>query len=145
MENRGDFAAARAHASNALAIDPGFTEARHLMGEMALRLGDADGSLPHSRQELAGDPASGQSYAGLGKALLQLKRYEEAASAMEEASRVVPDFAPLRLDLSQAYRALGRLEDAKREAPVFAELNKRRAPERDQDVERTCRVQDGSR
>ena len=56
---------------------------------------------------------------------------------MEKAIVVDPELASLRLYLSQAYRAEGRMEDAKREAAVFTRLNNKRAQRRDQDVERT--------
>ncbi len=147
LENIGDFAEAREHASKALEIEPSFTEARRLLAEMVLRLGDAEGSLAHFRQALAENPTSGQILAGLGKALIQLKRYEEAASAMEAAVEIEPDLASLRLNLSQAYRGLGLMENAKREAALFAALNKKRAAEQDQDVARTYVAQEsyGSR
>jgi tetratricopeptide (TPR) repeat protein len=71
--------------------------------------------------------------AGLGKALIQLKRYAEAAGAMEEAVKIDPDVAPVHLYLSQAYRALGRSDDAKKEAAVFTRLNRERASARDRE------------
>jgi hypothetical protein len=39
--------------------------------------------------------------------------------------------------LSQAYRALGRHEDAARESQVFSRLNRKRMQRRDRDIERT--------
>ena len=72
----------------------------------------------------------------MGKALIQLKRYEEAAREMEQAISVDPELASLHLYLSQAYRALGRMDEAKSEATVFTRLNRIRAQKRDQDVER---------
>jgi len=107
-----------------------------MLGDVVLRLGDAEGSLVHFRQALAQDPSSAESYAGLGKALIQLRRYEETISAMERAIKTSPELAPLHLYLSQAYRSTGRMEDAKREAATFTKLNQERALRRDRDVER---------
>ncbi len=137
LENMGKFPEARSHLENALDLDPGFAEARRLLGEMALRLGDAEGSVEHFRLVLAQDPGSAPAYAGLGKALIQLKRYEETIREMEKAVAVDPELASLRLYLSQAYRAEGRMDAARREAAVFTSLNRKRAQQRDQDVERT--------
>lgn len=136
LDNMGQFAEARQHLEEALKLAPGFSEARRMLGEMELRLGDAAGSLEHFRRVLMHDP-SAQAYAGLGKALIQLKRYQETIREMEKAVELDPELASLRLYLSQAYRAEGRMEDAKREAAIFAKLNKKRAQQRDRDVERT--------
>lgn len=137
LDNMGRFAEARSHLESALEIHPGFVEARRLLGEITLRLGDAEGSLYHFRRAISGEPQSAQAYAGLGKALIQLKRYGETIRAMEKAVAIDPELASLRLYLSQAYRAEGRTEDAKREAAVFTGLNNKRAQQRDREVERT--------
>lgn len=136
LENMGRFDEARVRLEQAVAIDSGFAEAHRMLGDVVLRLGDAEGSLVHFRQALAQDPSSAESYAGLGKALIQLRRYEETISAMERAIKTSSELAPLHLYLSQAYRATGRMEDAKREAATFTKLNQERALRRDRDVER---------
>ena len=131
-----NFDEARGHLEQAVAIDSGFAEAQRMLGDVVLRLGDAEGSLVHFRQALAQDPGSAESYAGLGTALIQLRRYEETISAMERAIKTSPELAPLHLYLSQAYRATGRMEDAKCGAATFTKLNQERALRRDRDVER---------
>ena len=136
LENMGQFAEAKEHFAAALALDSGFTESRRLLGEMELRLGNAEDSLPHFRTVLEQQPASAEAYASLGKALIQLKRYGETIREMEKGIGVDPELASLRLYLSQAYRAEGRMDEAKREAAVFAKLNRKRALERDRNVER---------
>ena len=88
------------------------------------------------RAAIAKSPRDVHAYAGLGKALIQLKRYEETVAAMEKAVRLDSELASIHLYLSRAYRALGRSEDAKREAAVFTRLNRKRAAARDRDVER---------
>ena len=107
-----------------------------MLGDVVLRLGDAEGSLGHFRQALAQDAGSAEAYAGLGKALIQLKRYDETIPEMERAIQGNPELASLHLYLSQAYRATGRMEDAKREAEIFTKLNQQRALRRDREVER---------
>lgn len=136
LENMGRFEEAKGHLERAVAIDSGFAEAHRLLGEVVLRLGDAEGSLVHFRRALARDASLADAHAGLGKALIQLRRYEETIPAMERAIKTSPKLASVHLYLSQAYRATGRLEDAKREAGVFTKLNQDRARRRDRDVER---------
>ena len=132
----GRFEDAKGHLERAVAIDSGFAEAHRVLGEVALKLGDAEGSLSHFRRAITEDASSTEAYAGLGKALIQLRRYEETVTEMEQAIKRVPELASLHLYLSQAYRAAGRMEDAKRAAATFTELNQERALQRDRDVER---------
>ena len=101
-----------------------------------LRLGGAESSLSHFRRALAQDSGSAEAYAGLGKALIQLRRHEDTISEMERAIQRSPELASLHLYLSQAYRATGRMVDAKREAAIFTKLNQQRALRRDRDVKR---------
>lgn len=136
LQNMGWFDEAKRHLEQAVAIDSGFAEAHRMLGDVVLRLGDAENSLVHFRRALAHDANSAEAYAGLGKALVQLRRYEETIPAMERAIKRSPELASLHLYLSQAYRATGRMEDAKRKAATFTKLNQERALRRDRDVER---------
>ena len=85
---------------------------------------------------MAKSPRDVYAYAGLGKALIQLKRYEETVEAMETAVGLDSELASIHLYLSRAYRALGQAEEAKREAAIFTRLNRKRATDRDRNVER---------
>lgn len=137
LDNMGNFPEAKGFLEKAVGIDAGFVEARRLLGEVLLKLGDAEGSLEHFRRAIANNPKLVEAYAGLGKALIQLKRYEEAEQEMKKAIGRDAELAPLHLYLSQAYRSLGRMDEAKQEAATFTRLNRERAEKRDQDVERT--------
>jgi len=101
-----------------------------------IELGKLEAGIAELRKVIEHDPGVSHAWAGIGKALIQLKRYKEAMHEMERAVKVGEELASLHLYLSQAYRALGRMEDAKREAKIFARLNKIRAEQRDRDVER---------
>ena len=136
LENMGRFEESRDHLEQAVSIDAGFADAHRMLGEVVLRLGDAEASIGHFRRALEQEPDSPQAHAGLGKALIQLRKYEETIPAMEAAIKRAPRQASLHLYLSQAYRAMGRGDEAKREAAVFTRLNRERAEQRDQDVER---------
>lgn len=133
----GRFAEAQPHLENALALDSGFAEAQAMLGDVLLRQGKMEESLPWFRKGIERRPDLMEAYAGLGKALLQLKRYDEAVGALEEAVRRDPDYAQSYLYLSQAHRALGKTEEAKKESELFTRLNRQRAEQRDRDVGRT--------
>ena len=107
-----------------------------MLGDVLFKMGKAEESLVCFRSTVASDPKLMDAQAGLGKALIQLKRYSEAAEAMEEAIKIDANLAALHLYLSQAYRALGRADDAKREAAVFSRLNQERAAARDKEGDR---------
>jgi tetratricopeptide (TPR) repeat protein len=107
-----------------------------MLGDVLFKMGQPDESVAYFRRVLAADPKSMEAHAGLGKALIQLKRYPEAASAMEEAIQIDSKLASLHLYLSQAYRALGRGDDAKKEAALFSRLNQERANAKDREKDR---------
>jgi tetratricopeptide (TPR) repeat protein len=70
-------------------------------------------------------PLWARAHALLGKTLLQLGRNQEAILALEAAVRLRPDYLLGRLHLARAYRKVGRLEDAKKEAEIVKELERR--------------------
>ncbi len=120
----------------ALTKDPKLLEARVMLGDVLFKIGEPEDSLTQFRQALSEDPKLVDAYAGIGKALIQLKRYSETAASMKQALEIDDKLPALHLYLSQAYRALGQIDDAKREAEVFGKLNAERAKARDKDVER---------
>jgi tetratricopeptide (TPR) repeat protein len=136
LNNMGHLPEAKQQLELALAKDPDLVEARAMLGEVLYKMGKAEESLVCFRSVLAIDPKLMDAQVGLGKALIQLKRYPEAAAAMDEAVKIDPDIAALHLYLSQADRALGRVEDARKEAAVFSRLNEERATARDKEGDR---------
>lgn len=136
LNNLGRFPEAKQQLDLALAKDPTLVEARAMLGEVLFKMGKAEESLVCLRAALATDPKLMDAQSGLGKALIQLKKYPEAAAAMEEAVKIDPNLASLHLYLSQAYRALGRTEEAQKEAAFFSRLNRERAEARDKEGDR---------
>ncbi|MDQ6707612.1 MAG: tetratricopeptide repeat protein, partial [Acidobacteriota bacterium] len=67
------------------------------------------------RESLRLNPNFAASYALLGKVLVTNDRAGDGAEALEQATRLRPDYAPAHLYLANAYRKLGRTADAKRE------------------------------
>lgn len=62
-------------------------------------------------------------HALLGKTLLAMGRKQEAILSLEGAVRLRPDYLLGHLYLARAYRAVGRMEEAKRETAIVQELN----------------------
>jgi tetratricopeptide (TPR) repeat protein len=120
----------------ALHKDNNLTEAKSMLGEVAFKMGKPSDSVQYFRQALAVDPKLMNAQAGLGKALIQLKQYPQAASAMEQAIKLDPKVPSLHLYLSQAYRAIGKPNEAKNEASIFSQLNQERAHARDLEGDR---------
>lgn len=58
----------------------------------------------------------------LGKILLKLGRYDEAAGELETAEKVAPDSIAVHALLRQTYQRTGRIVDAKREADILQKL-----------------------
>ena len=136
LDNMGRYAEAEKHLLAALSKDPELFEARILLGEALLKMGRPEEGITVFREAISKSPGDVYAYAGLGKALIQLKRYQETVEAMEKAAGLDSELAAIHLYLSRAYRALGRAEEAKREAAIFTRLNRERAAARDRDVER---------
>ena len=136
LDNMGRYAEAEKHFRAAMSKESDLFEARILLGGVLLKMGRPEEGIAVFRAALSKNPHDVHAYAGFGKALIQLKRYEQTVEAMEKAVVLDSEPAWIHLYLSRAYRALGRAEDAKREAAIFTRLNRKRAAARDRDVER---------
>jgi tetratricopeptide (TPR) repeat protein len=136
LHNIGRYREARPPLERALALDANLEEARGALGDVLLREGEVEQGLVHLRTATERRPDLVEPHIGLGKALLQLKRYDEAIVAMQKAIRLHPDQAQPHLYLSQAYRASGRLADARQASETFTVLNRKRMERRDREGER---------
>ncbi len=136
LNNLGRVAEARQQLEAALGKDPSLLEARVMLGDVLFKLGKPQESIAEYRQALSADAKLMDAHAGIGRALIQLKQYEDAAAAMERAVQIDDKLASVHLYLSQAYRGLGRADQAKKEVEIFNRLNAERAKARDNDVER---------
>jgi tetratricopeptide (TPR) repeat protein len=136
LNNFGRLEESRKELEIALAGNSKLVEASIMLGDVLFKMGEPAASIAQFRQALTEDSTQAEAHAGLGKALIQLKRYPETVAAMEEAIRIDGKLPALHLYLSQAYRAVGRLNDARKESEIFTRLNAERAKARDKDVER---------
>lgn len=101
-------------------------EVNGLRQEAALRFrnGEYDKAAEFLRQFTDGR-SDGQSKAWLGEVLLKAGRYEEAIESFKQAIELNWLSADVHLRMSEAYRALGRVEDSERERAVAERM---RAP-----------------
>ncbi len=136
LHNMGRYREARPPLERALALDANLDEARGALGDVLLQQGEVEQALGHLRTATERRPDLIEPHIALGKALLQLKQYDEAIVAMQKAIRLHPDQAPPHLYLSQAYRAVGRLADARQASETFTVLNRKRMERRDRDGDR---------
>jgi tetratricopeptide (TPR) repeat protein len=74
------------------------------------------------KKVLASKPDHAQANYELGKELRVEGKLSESISYLEAAVRLKPEFEPAHYQLQAAYRALGRKEDADREARVYQAL-----------------------
>ena len=84
--------------------------------QKALRLfgaGNVDAALPILTRLSQQDSVSFEVQIMLGRCLLRKQRYAEAAKALQEAQRLLPKLAGPHVDLAQALRMQGRLEEAR--------------------------------
>jgi predicted Zn-dependent protease len=80
------------------------------------------------RRSIRIQPGFAAAQALLGKILLQQNKTDEAIQVLEKAVPLRPEYTATHLYLSQAYRKVGRMEDAERELKTLRELNDRKPP-----------------
>ena len=86
-----------------------------------------DGVRDAVAHSLARKPDFAASHALLGKIQLREGELQAAAASLEQAIRYRPDLAQAHLQLAQAYRKLGRAEEASREFAIVSELKNKEA------------------
>ena len=89
-----------------------FAPIQQRFGEMLLEAGELKEAEAAFRQLLTQEPRAVQGFTGLGDALVQQDRAEEAVRFLEEAIRIRPDYQRAHFVLGQAYQQLGRTEEA---------------------------------
>ncbi len=79
-------------------------------------------ALPLAEEAVKLAPSSFAARFVLGKILLKLGKYNEAAAELETAEKEAPDSIAVHALLRQAYQRIGRTADAKREAHTLQKL-----------------------
>lgn len=106
-----------------LANDPSNCRAQALIGNVLLeQRREPEQALSRLDKALATCPNLSEARADRGRALIRLNRNEEAVKELQIAERASPDNAVIHFHLAQAYKALGRTQEAKAEMQLFAQL-----------------------
>jgi tetratricopeptide (TPR) repeat protein len=99
--------------ARALTLRPDYLPARVRLGLVQLELDRADLAEPHLEAALADPPLRAAALFGLGRAALARGDPARAAGYLESALDASPDASRIHYPLGMAYRALGRVDDAR--------------------------------
>lgn len=121
--NLNDLQGATVSFQAALQKDPQNSEAAFFLGDSWSGLGYWEKARDSYNYALAHEYSSGPAYYGLGTALVESGSYEAALAPLSKALELDPSLYKTHFQLSKAYRRLGRLQDAQREAKLFELLN----------------------
>ena len=114
MQETGDFSGARDALESSLKLAPSQLSARLLLGHVYLQLKDAKNAEDQFEAALLVDSSNSDGRLGLVEAQIQQSDFAGALPDLEAFTKSDPqNVAALRL-LAQAYRGLGREQDAKR-------------------------------
>jgi tetratricopeptide (TPR) repeat protein len=80
---------------------------------------DPTGAMSYARNAVEIEPSNAEAHHMVGRVLLRNQQYADSAKELESAKRLAPDSASIRYQLAQAYRKLGRKQDAERETAAF--------------------------
>ena len=105
-----------------LKLDPSNTDAKYNLAFTLLQQSQEMEAVDLLKQVLARDPQHAEANYELGKQLFSSGNVLDAIPYLEAAARLKPVFEPVHYQLQAAYRAMGRKEDAEREAKIYREL-----------------------
>ena len=121
--NLGDWEAASTQFQAELANDPHNCMAKWKLGNILLQENSSpDQALADTGEALSICPTLTQARVDHARALLKLNRNQDALPDLQTAVNDTPDEPTIHFLLAQAFRALGRTQEAKLEMQTFARL-----------------------
>jgi len=106
-----------------LANDPQNCQVHWKLGDILLeQQAEPQSALEEEDKAIAICPDSAEAHEDRGRALLKMDRYQEAAADLQKAAAADPSEPRPHFLLSQAYRALGRTQEAQAEMRTFSKL-----------------------
>ncbi len=123
-----------------LQLDSENVDAQYHLAFVLLQQAKVDEAVRYLRSVLERKPDHPEANYELGKQLLADSKPADAIPYLEAAARLKPQLEPVHYQLQAAYRAVGRKEDADREARVYREMKARSRnitlpPPREQETE----------
>ena len=122
-EALGDVAQAQQHYLKALSLvykdHPGYDVVYANFADLLIKLGNAQRAFDLAAEAAQRNPGEPRNFFLAGKALVQLDRSDVSVKWFQQAITLDPDYPDPHYQLSQAYRKLGRTEDAGRELQAF--------------------------
>jgi tetratricopeptide (TPR) repeat protein len=122
---RGDLQGAIAAFEHAVELDSKFTRDWLMLGNLQMAFHNSDAGLEAFRKSVDSDPKQTVAQGILGMALMNAKRYEEAANTWEEYVKMAPEDSSGFVSEGSAYLQLGRDSDAKASFQKALELDPR--------------------
>jgi tetratricopeptide (TPR) repeat protein len=119
------FAEAKKELEEELRLNPANPGAEYVLGEIARQSDDWPAAIEHFSRAALLDSHFADAFVGLGRALIQVDKPAEAIAPLQAATSLQPDNPAPHFHLSTAYRRVGRMEDANREAQLFKETSER--------------------
>jgi tetratricopeptide (TPR) repeat protein len=120
-----DFQSASGNFDLALKKDPGSGEAGFFLAESWAHLGEWERARDCYNFALSHGYANGAAYYGLGTSLVQLGEFSSAVEPLERSEKMQPSLIRVHFQLAKAYRQLGRGQESRRQAELFAAMNDR--------------------
>ena len=133
-EALGDTAQAQQHYLKALALvhkdHPDYDVVYANFADLMIKLGNFQRAFDLAAEAAQRNPGEPRNFFLAGKALVQAGRSDLSVRWFEQAVKVNPDYPEPHYLLSQAFRKLGRIEDADRELKAFQAAAARAPKER---------------
>lgn len=106
-----------------LVNDPRSCSSFYKLGDIVLlQHGDPQSALDQLNKSIAICPSSIDAREDRARAFLRMERYQDALPDLDAAAHASPDDPNVHFLLAQAYRSLGRADEAKTEMQVFSKL-----------------------
>jgi len=120
------FDEAVSHLEKELALNRHHGLANYYLGNIFLSRAEYEKALTYLDAALRAQPGLFQAHRDRGRALASLKRYDEAIHTFQKVVEANPEDSSIHALMVTSYRAMGRLEDAKRSALIVQELSEKR-------------------
>jgi tetratricopeptide (TPR) repeat protein len=109
-----------------LALNPQHGLANYYLGNIFLSRGENDKALACLEIAVQAQPGLIQAHRDRGRALASMKKYDEAVRAFQKVAEANPEDSSIHALMAATYRAMGRLDDAKRCALIAQQLSEKR-------------------